>query len=330
MKILILTRFYLNGQSTHVFSLCNELKRQGHSPFLVITHLNDPEYILYLRHSGLPYTTKDTLSYLRWYIKKYECDVIHSHSAHTLSIALELGQDLGIPVVATCHHLDFPNLAHLNSCTKVITISKEMQELLAINPRTSTVIENGIDTRLYRPQQTPYRSLTAVLLTRMSPQKEPGFILVSKMLIDHGWRVISLGNWHSRRLPIEYKGWKTRIEQTINKAELVVGTGRAVREGMAAGCACLVLGNKCDGLVAPANVKLLQYYNFSGRATKMTPTHQTLHPFISQLTTERISELGLFGHRYANTHFLITSMVANTVKLYWQAFQTQILREPSF
>src|SRR5690554_6288520 len=120
MNILLMTRFYLNGQTTHVFSLCQELHRQNHNPYLIASYLHDPSYIQALRTHNIPFSTTtrplNTLEVLR----KMKFSVIHAHSAHSLTAAIQLGRNLGIPVVATCHYLDYQALELLDKVQKVI------------------------------------------------------------------------------------------------------------------------------------------------------------------------------------------------------------------
>ncbi len=316
MRILMLTRFYHNGQSTHVFSLCEELKKQQQSPCLNASQLGNPMYLHSLRQHRIPVTTTERLTALLLFAKRNRIEIVHTHSAHSLPFALEIGRKLSVPVVATCHYLEFEPIVQLKKAQKIITISQEMQSAYGFPEGKSTVIENGVDLTVFKPNKKQRDRRLAVLLTRMTLKKEPGFLAVTQALSNLNWEVVSLGNWNPKITPLSVRGWKSQIHSHINEADLVIGTGRAIREAMAAGCGAFVLGDWSDGLVTPENVTLLRHHNFSGRANKQTPNRDELESILSALTPHRLSCLQAFGHRYASDHFNLATTTKKTLDVY--------------
>lgn len=320
MNVIVLTRFYLNGQSTHVFSLCSELRRQGHVPYLIAIGLNHPGYIKWLQQNKIRFSSR-----LPQYIpaclqRKYRFDIIHTHSAHTLKSALTFGIQLDLPVIATCHYLDFAAKKQLNKANQVIFISKEMQQRLANSTKNAIVIENGVDTHLFYPQQedTADKPL-ALIVSRITETKEIGYAKMISVLQDKGWLIESIGDWQpqsQQKTGPTYHGWKVNIASRVNKADLVIGTGRAIREGMAAGCAALVLGDAFDGIVTPDNVSELRAANFSGRATKQEADYETIIAAIDALTPEKLKELQIFSRKYAQENFSLTQMTKEIIRVY--------------
>lgn len=316
MRILMLTRFYLNGQTTHVITLCSQLRRFGHQPYLVMTNFHHPAYHQWLKHEQIPFSTQANPQFLNQLKHKYDFDLIHTHSAHTLELALNLGNQWQVPVVATCHYLDFQPLDVLAQADKIITISEEMQRSLPLPEEKTVMIENGVPIESsYRHKRRELRQ--ALIVTRMTAQKEPGYGQLVHILLTHGWQVSSIGNWRPYKYGIPYSGWRVDLSSAYRAADLVIGTGRSVREGMAAGAAAMVLGDYLDGLVTEDNVTTLRYANFSGRATKRLPTYQALSEQVQKLTDPAVLQrLQHFSYEYARQHFDIKKVTSQIIDVY--------------
>ena len=317
MRVLVLTRFYLNGQTAHVFSLCSRLKELGHDPCLAAANLNHPAYSQWLQARGIKFTTNTRLDLLERLVGRSAFDVIHTHSSHTLDAALDLGRKHRIPVVATCHYLGFQPLSKLAEASKIIVISEEMRESLVLPAEKTVVIENGIDLDPFklrrRKESIPPRALIAA---RMTEQKEPGYIQLAQGLVKRGWQVRSVGNWRPAFLGIEYAGWRIDLSEEYLTADLVIGTGRSIREGMAAGTAALVLGDHLDGIVTEENVELLRRCNFSGRALKLAPNEENIAAELDRLVPDHLGRLQEFGFHYARAHFSDKAMAQAVVEVY--------------
>lgn len=314
MRILVITRFYLNGQTTHVLALCQELIRQNHEVFLVISRIDHPGYLLWLRQKSIPHSGTHEILNLLPRLQVFNPEVIHNHSAHTLHSALELGQLLGIPVVATSHYLDFEPSHLLDQTQTVIAISKEMGDQLLLENAPVVVIENGVPIpRVYPNRRRPKH---AVFLARVTPRKQHNFQLTANSLKEHDWSISAVGNW---RCPdVRFRGWQRDVFPELFSASLVIGTGRAIREGMASGCAGIVLGEFFDGIVTPECVKKLEYSNFSGRFSKTIPSSQDLQSLLDQLTPDYLEKLSSFGRAYAADHFSVQMMVTKLVNVYYR------------
>ena len=261
----MVTRLYRNGQTTHVFTLCAELLRQGHHVFLLVSPHHDPIDLQWLQQTGIPYATTLNLTRLSKYLAQWRPQIIHNHSAHTISAAITLSRLLQIPIVTTVHYLDFAPVDLLAKQDAVIFISSEMKANFEYLPVPTFVIENGIPLPQGHPTLKPWQR-QALFLAQVTPEKEENFQMMSESLLAWGWQVTSAGNW--RHKGIQNLGWVKEVQPLLRHSNLVIGTGRAVREGMAAGCAVWVLGAYSDGLVTPNNVGLLQQTNFSGRSSK--------------------------------------------------------------
>lgn len=314
MKILMITRFYLNGQTTHVFSLCKELIRQGHQVFLIACYLDKTIYLRQLNDLRIPFSTAPKPIRLRSFLENKGFDLIHTHSAHTLAQSLELGKHLRVPVVSTCHYLGFPLADKLVETDAIIVISPEMKESYAFPEEKTFIIQNGVEIPP-NANTSLGENYHALILTRMTERKRNGFQNFVTVVNRLNWRVTSVGNWTPpqgvTRVP-----WTTDTSPFLKQADVVVGTGRAIREGLAAGCVGIVLGEWSDGVVTPDNVDLLARHNFSGRATKTRPSLPYWESLAPCFTDESILSLKKFGREYAQKNFGIDKMTKETIRVY--------------
>lgn len=320
MRILVMTRFYRNGQTTHVLDLCVELLHLGHRVLLAISDLNDVVYLQKLKVEGIPHLLTSDPKRLHKRLTKWQPELIHSHSAHTLAAAIDLGRRLNIPTVSTVHYLDFDQKELLEKQTAVILISREMQARFADLPVPSFVVENGVRLGRLKPRTKRWRQLV-LFLAQITPDKLENFRQLTQCLLSWGWEVMSAGNG---QFPgVKYLGWVHEVAPLLRQANLVVGTGRAIREGMAAGCAAYVLGTHCDGLVTPENVRQLEVANFSGRTYGRQFDAASAAEVLQHPDPEQFLALGRFGRRYALQHFSSRKMTLAVEQVYFSALDRQ-------
>lgn len=314
-----MTRFYRNGQTTHVFDLCAELLQLGHRVLLALTELNDVVFLQRLKQEGIPHLLTSNGESLFKQISKWRPEIIHSHSAHTLPAAVQLGRQLDIPTVSTVHYLDFKPRDLLEEQAAVILISQEMRTHFADLPVPTFVVENGVRVERFKTRGKRWRQL-ALILGQVTPEKRENFLELTQHLLRWGWEVYSTGDWP---LPgVRHLGWIHDVAPLLKRANLVVGTGRAIREGMAAGCAAFVLGTHCDGLVTPENAARLRETNFSGR-TFLAPFRLADAACLAQPDPQYLQDLGKFGRRYALQHFSSRRMAQLVEQVYRSALAQQ-------
>lgn len=315
MRILITTRFYRNGQTSHVLSLCTELMRQGHEIFLIITYLDCPNYISWLNEQGISYSKKSDPLKLIARFQTWQPDLIHNHSVQTLELSTQLSKTLQIPCLTTIHYLDFNAIQGLNSQDAIIVISKEMHSKFRKKLRPPIfVVENGVLIASQNQIMGKQFTKKALFLAQVTKGKEQNFEDMAQALQAWDWELFSAGNW---RYPgVKHLGWVTNIWPFLDGVDLVIGTGRAVREGMAAKCATWILGDYSDGLVTPRNVRRFQYRNFSGRTSKKPFNRLQAAKILENPDPRRFRDLGDFGRKYAQKNFSITAMVAKLCQIY--------------
>ncbi|NLL43731.1 MAG: glycosyltransferase family 4 protein [Firmicutes bacterium] len=315
MNIILVTRFYQNGQTAHVTDLCTELIRQGHQILLVITQLHNVPYSRWLRQRKIPYVTAANPNQLQKYLqrRRFRPQIIHNHSSHTLELTLTLGALWHVPTVTTVHYLDFQAKELLSEQDGVILISREMQDVFHDLVVPSYVVENGV--YLPRPGAgaKPW-SKKALFLAQVTSKKKENFRSMTESLLAWGWQVSSAGNWCSEG--IFCHGWVNEIGSLLSKTNLVIGTGRAVREAMAWGTPAWVLGSYSDGLVTPENVGQLEETNFSGRCSKRPFSPSEAEPLLKDPSPQTWHELSVFGRERALRHYSVEAMTRKLGAVY--------------
>lgn len=312
MRILIMTRFYKNGQTTHVVDLAEDLIRQGHQVILSFTQLHDPIYIQWLKKKGIPHIiTFDPLR-LQNHLKRWRPEIIHNHSVHTLKATVSLGRSLKIPTVTTVHYLDFAPRKVLEEQDAIILISEEMDAQFKSLGVPTFVVENGITIPTYLQRKSWQKR--ALFLAQVTPEKEKNFSLMAQSLLNWGWSVQSAGNW--RKKGVKHLGWVNDVNPLLKQVDLVIGTGRTIREGMAQGRVVWILGAYSDGIVTPDNVDLLRVTNFSGRKRRLNFSPDEAALELKEPCPERFQALGNFGRQYAVENFSISKMAKKIVSIY--------------
>lgn len=310
MRILLASRFYLNGQTTHVLNLAKELKSLGHSVFLVLSYMNHSPTIEYLQKERIPFSANPNLE--RALVKGPPFDSIHTHSCHTILQALTLGSSHKLPVVASCHYLSFEPVNLLKKATQVVLISPEMKR--EMNLEQALVVENGVVIPKQKSLQKR-KSKLLVVIGQMTKGKLPALINLKHAVESWGGQLVFIGSSHVR-LPIPHLPWQVDLSDVFLKQPYIVGTGRTIREGMAHGCTCIVLGETLDGILTPHTVEAFRRCNFSGRANNEEPSRENLLKLLTTLDSLSIEELGTFGQKYAREHFCSKVMAREIEKIY--------------
>ncbi len=165
MKILfIANHLNVGGISSYLLTLAGGLKQKGHQVYLVSGggELEDKFIQAGIMLFKAPLRTKNEISpkivfsfwKLRKMARKFDIDLIHSHSRTTQVLGDLLGRSLAKPHIFTCHGFFKPKLSRrIFGCwgQKIIAISREVKEHLIIDfgldENKISVIHNGIDTK---------------------------------------------------------------------------------------------------------------------------------------------------------------------------------------
>ncbi|PZN06362.1 MAG: hypothetical protein DIU69_13370 [Bacillota bacterium] len=334
MRILMLTAtFFTSGQTVHVINLVRGLRRRGHEVDLMITHPGTMEptthpYARELQQLGVRVQVIPRYAVVadRVPLPRQKYDLVHAQSSWSFEHARRIASRLGIPLVITCHGLGLeqqPYRPALAAAASLICVGPRIAQSLPSFRKKAVVIGNGVDLELFRPGVRE-RELTILYAGRVDRWKRAGVLAlcqaVEQMPKDVRFWVAS-----NRRLPsqrAQHLGWVTDVHRYMARAHVVVGTGRAIREGLAAGAACLVLGREYHGPVTPEYVGKTRFPDFSGLGGHQgEPTPAALYRDLMQLYRDRswLQELMAFGRRYATLHLGLDAMVAATIDVYRDA-----------
>jgi alpha-maltose-1-phosphate synthase len=330
MRVLLLNDFALNGQATHVFALGRELKRQGLNPHLLLPELPEEysgKYHDYLDYLGFHILATEDRRQIEEMMEKVKFDVIHAHSPLTYPLAYKLSNQYKVPYVLSCHGLGIEGERYKKSLAgahHMICISHRVAGSLADYRHKISVIPNGIDTAEYTPgkKTLPVKILYA---GRVDQYKRKGFMAFEK----------SLQLCHASSLPFEYYcasnvsstykggkslGWVPSIAPYANNTDIIVGTGRALLEGMSAGNAACILGRMWGGIVTPESTAGPKYADLSGMSGKET-CYRTIFFDLAKLIKNMrlLRNIQQFSRNYVVSQYNIGDLTQKIVDLYGRA-----------
>lgn len=332
MRVVLLARLFFSGQTTHTVELARELARQGHTVTLLThgrCHLAawghacrwlpgegvqcqralDPDEAVAAGTAARP-------------------DVIHVHSPDLLGLARRIAGKTGAAVIFTAHGLGTTREPLVKEADRVIAVGPRVyQELLLAGVERVALIGNGVDTDRFRPgRKGP--SLQIAYVARVDASKRRGlYELIEAVSMIPGARLVVASNERPAHPACTAVGWLWDVAPLLASSHVVVGTGRAIREGMAAGCVGLVLSQAYGGVVSPAALAHGQAGAlwFSG-ADGEAPSRQTLRRDLVRLAQDERHRRALskWSREYACRHFSLRRMASEVTALYSEALAQKV------
>lgn len=320
MHILHLSEYCTNGGlETHLLCLFQELRRLGHKPYLY-TMVISAEFQAQLDQIGINYIVDPAPGQgLLDFITQNKIQILHGHPSQTIPLTARLGQQLNLPTVITYHGLVGWNEESHSILDKIVCISQDVFNRLALKDPTLipklTVIQNGIDLYRYRPIDRPRTAKPQKILFagRLGLDKYVSLkVLIQALeaIPNVELYVAGLGGLNYQltlESPpwVKYLGWLTDLSGLMNEMNLIVGTGRVIREALACGRPAIALnGYGYDGLVTAENILQTEYDNFAGRSGKalsVTKLLKDLRTILNSPETEQA--LGQWGREYAGQNY---------------------------
>lgn len=357
MNILILVRHLIpSGQTTHVVEIAKALSDRGLVTTLVTggrsgnRRFPGPRGYLYdLEENGVRVVQARTPGELLRLTAKLRADVIHAHTPTDFQWAHVILQSEGTPYVVTCHGLGIDTDVYrdaLGRASVILCAGPRIAASMKAFCHKTALFQNPIDLRRFHPEPGN-GSIRIVYAGRFDSRKEKGLNALMKAVETNitgsglgGGRLQSADPHASSAGRIEFMlagtreierftgrwgkcvGWCLRMDRLMNAADIVIGTGRTIREGMAAGNACLVLGWSYDGIVTPDMVSDTDFPDFSGqRHLPRPPDVQEIYEDLRRLVDAPtyLKELQQFGRAYAELHFGIEKAVDQLISVYERA-----------
>lgn len=319
MRVLFLSGFYFSGQTTHAVELAGALRAQGHSVSVFTRgRAQLPAWAMYER--TLTAAGVDA----RRFERRLEAvdaalafgpDVVHCHSSTLLADALEIGRRAGAPVVFTAHGLGIrrPELIRVDW---VIAVGPRVEaEARRAGVERLSLIGNGVDLRRFAPRSKE-RSPLIAYVGRVDAAKRRGLAALVEATRRVG-RLHVAANERPQGDGVVALGWIADVAPLLGRAHVVVGTGRAIREGMACGCVGVILGARYGGVVRPGSLRAGAFPSFSGDIGEEPHASRIERDLVALFQNrDGLEALARWSRRYAERHFSLERMARRVASVY--------------
>lgn len=323
MKILHLNSFFYSGQAAHVFSLVQAQQKQGHlaqlaiegSPSLKTLEVYDKT----IAALGVIVTKPGDENMLADQITKSRYNLIHAHSPQTFATAEHLSKKFKIPYVVTCHGLGLGKeefRPYLKEAGALFCTSQRVAAGLPEFAHKIHIIPNGVDLEEFKPAHKS-DPVKIALVARIDPWKEKSYLQLCKAADLLEGAIFYTTN-RNLKCPTKCIAWTDSIPDLLAKTDIVIGTGRAVIEGLAAGNAALILGRTYQGVLTPEKTEKQINVDLSGLSGS-EPCYKAIFFDLATLTQNPIylQRLQEFGRKLAEEHFdnkLLNQQIVNIYK----------------
>lgn len=337
MRVAMVTRFYLSGQTSRLVTLAINLVRRGHPVHIYFTSFVASEYrreyARWLEEENVGWSVDDELR-----LGKRQWDVLHAHSSRTFQRAAYRSRQYGMPLVLTAHGLGLEGEKYrpaMRRADRIICVGEKVCESLTRYAPKTVLVPNYVDLREYRPAPAPSlvaidRGVKLVVLGRYDKFKSGGAVALKGALLRlcreySDLQVTMLGNWppEVRASGWQHCGWVIRPAEYLGDADIVIGAGLAAREAMASGSAVVVLSRGYWGIVKPERIRDMTPPNLSGwtheEVTK--PDEEVVYEDLRGLLSNRgyLQYLKDWGRKYAERTFDAGSAIKKTLGVYREA-----------
>lgn len=256
-----------------------------------------------------------------------------------MKVAVQVSQELLIPVVATIHGLYYsPRKLRglLEWCPYVIAVSEPVVGWLSSRVdyplRRIVMIPNGVETDIYTPA-SPNNSFHEGLELR---EDEKLLVLVSRLAWTKTHKIklavigggasaplihaaASLANRMSRQNLVHVLGWRLNTAECYQAADVVIGTARVALEAMSCQRPVIAAGNASYfGILKPENLTTAWKVYFGDHKWYKPVTISQLSEDIKTiLNNERQSlEIARQTKHWVTENFAITKIAAKTKEFY--------------
>ncbi|SHJ61919.1 glycosyltransferase [Paramaledivibacter caminithermalis] len=356
----------IGGAETHVVGLAKELKKMGYGPVIVsaggiyvkeLIEENIPHYKAPLNKKDFRsiFTSIQTLKYA---IRKEKIDIIHAHGRIPALNSKIVSLMENIPFMTTVHAKFKASLIYKHTTflgKEVISISEDIKNHLIdkfnADPKTITIIPNGIDINKFNPNINALNLKSELKLKKdtmkiayISRISGPLATLV-KMVIEAGKElykdmekveIIIAGDGDDFKEISEYAykineecnsdfihilGKRTDIPEILSIADLAICVSRSALEAMACEKPVILAGGEgYMGLLTENNMEAAILNNFTGRTSSEELTVDKLKKeiltILDSCNKEKRDRLGQLGRRIVIDQFSIKSMTERTIEIY--------------
>lgn len=324
MKVLLLSDFFLSGQTTHVLELAYQLERLGinvHIAFGTIhSKLFWSHYAPHLTKRGISFSEEANLAVLLPKARRWQPDLLHSQSSTLFQRAQLLSSRLDVPYVVTCHGLGFHQTRYrpiFQGAKAIIAIGPKVADEISEFSHKVTTILNGIDTDLFCPPAHESKMRKEILYVGRMEEKRVEVLRhlaqVHNQICGTPLKIIS--DWNPNLPGTEFRPWQVDLLPHLQKSGIVAACGRTAREALSCGNAVVLMQKAYDGTIS-SQLVTESNFDFSGNLGRFP--HTLLQADLQRLLrrSHRLKKLQQWGRNYALAHLSSEQMAKRTALLY--------------
>jgi glycosyltransferase involved in cell wall biosynthesis len=312
-------------------------------------------------HSRAPWDVLQALQRMNGVIKRKQIDLIHAHARIPAWIGHFVSNWNNRPLITTAHGIYSTNLG-LRTLTawgdEAIAVSSDVKAHMVKNfgvaGRCVTVIPNGVDTSRFAATvnagpvldefSLPAADPKMVYISRLSgdrgevalrvieavPELLQRWPTLTTFIVGEGDKLPEVKQWASkvnddfRRPAILVTGSRTDTAAIISAAQVVIGVGRVILEGMASAKPVVIAGEAgFMGLLTPKLLPVAKRHNFSGRGSNQRTKACVIANAVDKaLRDDKLAlELGAFGRKTVLEEFSLAQMAQEVEQVYYKALR---------
>ncbi len=283
--LLTLSQLEVTGAEVYNVSIAEKLIERGHKVFIVSDTLTKKTSAVYfkmpLAKRTIPYRIKNTVSLFK-FIKKNDIHIVCAHSRASAWVSNLACRFANVPLIVFIHGRQATFLSRrlfhgfgfytIAICEK---LADQLIDVFKVSKDKVEVIRNGFDIPEISTKLNS-KTKTIAFITRLSgPKKDLAykfleFISADKNLSDREnikFKIIG-----GQTIPAEFEKFKSKFEFTgyienlpeeIDKADLIIGSGRVAIEAALHKKPLVAMGEACTiGLVTKDNLQFALETNF--------------------------------------------------------------------
>lgn len=321
---------FVGGLETYIASLLNSLVKDGHNAFLVAQRMSKEMYDL-LDDRVIVLESLINYDLYNKFIIDNKIEVLHAHPVDMIPTCFELSKKHNIPMLAT-YHGQYGWCHNLHGQFPIISVSKEVKDILKKDIRLSNkiyYIQNGIDTSEFYPIDTDRndKNFNILFIGRIDVDKKysiNNIISATENMKNIKLNIAGMGAEFDEvksTVPnyVNMLGYRDDMNKIINDADIVIATGRGIRESMLCGKPCISM-DACyyDGIVSEDTIDDIEYANFSGRSKIRIPiTKDVIAKDIKKLRNFRFRlNLSEWSYDYAIQNYTLDIFLNNHIGIY--------------
>lgn len=327
------------GLETYLLTLCRELKKRGHGVYINCNYMSS---VIKEEFAFAEVLENKSMGFMENFIRTHKIDIIHTQPYVAAQRALALHRGTGVPYVITWHGpyytKDFPEVSA--QAERIICVSEEAYAILSgkypLAEQKLVIIQNGVDLEELRPVEKGETSGEVTFIGRGGTDRLVGLRHLIDGFLKTSFNCLNIcGVKNDGGFPrdprINYLGEIAEIKTYVEKADVVVATGRGVREALACGKPCIVMSNwGYDGIVMPKSFKKQEYANFSGRGVGEPLVAERVTADLNLLSSVRLREkLGIYGRWLGESYYDIRQITCRVEEVYRQVVENRRLPKVS-